>query len=69
MFTMKDGERYICQNRSCRAQVLVVSNSTEGASNPRCCCGAEMKKPYAKPTVRKLDKDEAEAFLAKDSVN
>ena len=27
----------------------------EGAFNPRCCCGEEMKKRYSKPTFRKMD--------------
>lgn len=34
-------------------------SSIEGSSNPRCCCGAEMKKVYSKPVLRELDKDAA----------
>jgi hypothetical protein len=25
-----------------------------GGHNPRCCCGAEMKKPYTAPVLREL---------------
>src|SRR5207249_11291969 len=29
----------------------------EGRSNPRCGCGAEMKKPYTQPVLRTFGKD------------
>lgn len=65
---MAKGQRFICVNPDCRAEIEVVKDSTEGTSNPRCCCGAEMKRPYSKPTVRKLDRREAEALLAQLSI-
>ena len=63
MFKMQTGERFCCMNPNCRAEIEVRKDSSEGTSNPRCCCGAEMKKPYSRPVVRKLDSDAARAFL------
>lgn len=56
---LKKGQRYRCQNRECAAEIEVTKDSVEGASNPKCCCGAEMKKVYSKPVLRTLDKDDA----------
>jgi len=53
--TMNVGQRYRCQNPDCRCEVVVIEASMEGAFNPQCCCGAKMKKPYRKPTFKKLD--------------
>ena len=49
------GEIYRCQNEHCRAEIKVTKGSLEGDSNPRCCCGAEMKKPYSTPVLRRLE--------------
>jgi hypothetical protein len=57
MFSMRRGAVYRCQNPGCRAEIEVTRDSVEGPSNPRCCCGAEMKKRYTKPVLRVLDKD------------
>jgi hypothetical protein len=54
---MIKGQIYRCQNRSCNCEVTVVKPSVEGRSNPRCCCGAEMKKTYVPPEVRELSSD------------
>ena len=51
---MADDEVFRCQNLACRCEVRVLKASIEGASNPKCVCGAEMKKPYGKPTLRVL---------------
>lgn len=51
---LRDGQVYRCQNADCRAEIHVVKPSIEGSSNPRCCCGAEMKKPYSAPTMTEL---------------
>jgi hypothetical protein len=59
MRMMQSGQRYRCQNVECRAEIEVKKASIEGSSNPRCCCGAEMKKVYSKPVLRELDKDAA----------
>lgn len=51
---MRKGQVYRCQNPNCRAEIQVARDSIESSSNPRCCCGAEMKKPYVAPTLRVL---------------
>jgi hypothetical protein len=33
---------------------VVKPSGTVGGKNPRCCCGAEMKKPYTPPVLREL---------------
>lgn len=43
-----------CQNLACRCEIQAISNSIEGHSTPRCCCGSEMKRIYAPPTVTKI---------------
>lgn len=55
LMIMVEGQVYRCQNRQCGAEVKVISGSVEGGANPRCCCGAEMKKPYTTPTLKRLD--------------
>ena len=45
---------YRCQDQLCRAEVQVTKNSTEGDESPRCCCGAEMKKLWSTPVLRRL---------------
>lgn len=52
---MVKGEVYRCQNPSCRAEVRVERDSTDGFSSPICCCGAEMKKPYEPPRLRRIE--------------
>jgi len=52
--TMKIGQRYAFLNPNCRCEIEVTKASTEANTIPRCCCGAEMKKPYAKPVLREL---------------
>ena len=52
---MQVGQHYRCVNPDCRCEVEVVEPSTESMFNLRCCCGAEMKKPYTKPVLRLLD--------------
>jgi hypothetical protein len=56
---MQKGQKYRCQNSECRAEIEVTKDSSEGALNPRCCCGAEMKKSYSEPVFRTLDEDAA----------
>ena len=57
MFIMETGKRYRCQNAECGAEIEVTKNSKEGSSNPRCGCGAEMKKLYSKPTLMRIEAD------------
>ena len=42
-------QRYICVNPLCRCQILATRASLDTQGNPRCRCGAEMKKPYSQP--------------------
>ncbi len=55
--SMIEGQVYRCQNRDCGCEVRVIKPSIESNSNPRCSCGAEMKKPYKTPVLRTLDPD------------
>jgi hypothetical protein len=59
MIAMREGQHYRCQNPECRAEIEVTKDSIEGISNPICCCGAPMKRPYSKPVLRVLDQGEA----------
>ena len=52
---MKIGEQWHCTNSACRCEVLVQSNSETGGTNPRCVCGAFMKKKYAPPNLTYLE--------------
>jgi hypothetical protein len=51
---MTEGQVFRCQNRDCGCEVRVLRTSINARANPRCCCGAEMKKPYRKPAFRPL---------------
>lgn len=52
---MKIGEQWHCTNPACHCELLVQTDSETGASNPRCVCGAPMKKNYVPPHVTYLD--------------
>jgi hypothetical protein len=52
---MKTGEHWHCTNPSCRCEILVQSNSEIEGSNPRCVCGALMKKQYVPPSLTYLE--------------
>lgn len=68
MITLHEGDRWICTNSVCRAEMVVVKHSESGTgTNPRCSCGTLLKKPYHRPTLRRLTTEEAESFLAKHS--
>jgi hypothetical protein len=51
---MTEGQIYRCLNRDCGCEIKVIRASIDAHANPRCCCGAEMKKPYRKPVLRTL---------------
>jgi len=55
-------EVYRCQNRDCRCEIRLIKASTQGTSNPRCFCGAEMKKPYVKPVFQEIGNSGAQFF-------
>jgi len=52
---MKTGELWHCINPACRCEVLVQSKGVIEGSNPRCACGAPMKKKYAPPNLTYLE--------------
>jgi hypothetical protein len=52
---MKEGKIYRCTNTKCLCEVKVIKGSLEASSNPRCCCGTEMKKSYTAPRVEIVD--------------
>jgi hypothetical protein len=66
---MTEGQVYRCQNRDCGCEVKVVKTSVDATSNPRCCCGAEMKKPYKKPVCRTSNSDTEALFNPKHNRN
>ena len=43
-----------CQNRNCGCEVRVIKSSIAGSSNPLCCCGTVMKKPYQPPVLQEI---------------
>ena len=47
-----------CQNRDCGCEIVVTKTPLETKANPKCVCGAEMKKPYSPPVFRKLEPDD-----------
>jgi hypothetical protein len=55
---MSQSQIYLCQNRACGCEIIVTSTSVEAKGNPRCFCGAEMKKPYSPPVLRTLDPED-----------
>jgi hypothetical protein len=52
---MKAGEQWHCMNPECHCEVLVQSNSGIDGNNPRCVCGAPMKKKYSPPSLTYLE--------------
>jgi len=54
---LRKGQIYRCQNAECRAEIEVVKDSIEAVSNPRCCCGFEMKRAYTIPVFSPLDRN------------
>lgn len=55
--SIAEGRVYRCQNRDCGCEIKVIKPSIESTSNPRCACGAKMKKPYETPVLRTLNPD------------
>ena len=51
---MNAGERWRCTNENCRCEVLVQSGGRVEGANPRCACGAPMKKAYVPPALTYL---------------
>jgi hypothetical protein len=67
--TITAGMRLRCQNPDCGCEIEVHRASKKAESNPRCCCcGAEMKRTYAKPALRELDDTATEFFGATETI-
>lgn len=50
---LRKGDRWHCLNQACRSEILVLASSDAwDGTNPRCSCGAIMKKPYAPPVLK-----------------
>ena len=64
---MKSGDRWRCINRNCQCEVLVESGGRVEGANPRCVCGAPMKKAYASPALRYLQFLHPDAELVANS--
>jgi hypothetical protein len=52
---MRSGDVWNCTNLACHAKILVQTESLGEGINPRCSCGALMKKKYTSPAFRYLD--------------
>ena len=52
---MLSGERWHCTNPACCCEVVVAANGQIQGMNPRCACGAIMKKNYSPPHMNYLD--------------
>jgi hypothetical protein len=52
---MKIEDRWHCTNPACGCEVLVERGGMVEGKNPRCSCGAGMKKKYAPPVLAHLD--------------
>jgi hypothetical protein len=47
----KPEDRWHCTNPACGCEALVESGGSVEGKNPRCSCGAAMKKKYAPPML------------------
>jgi hypothetical protein len=52
---LQKGQVFRCQNKQCSAEMQITKDSIEGESNPKCCCGAEMKKAWTTPLLTRLE--------------
>lgn len=64
---MRTGERWHCMNPACHCEISVQTNSALEGSNPRCVCGAPMKKSYVPPNLTYLEFLRIEAPAPEDS--
>ena len=54
---IEEGQVFRCQNRDCGCEIKALRSSVIAHKNPRCGCGADMRKPYRKPMFRALTSD------------
>ena len=52
---MKSEDRWHCTNSACGCEILVESGASQLGKNPKCSCGAAMKKRYVSPVLTYLD--------------
>lgn len=52
---MKSKDRWHCTAPACGCEVVVETEGNTEGQNPRCACGAAMKKKYAAPVLAYLD--------------
>jgi hypothetical protein len=52
---MLSGERWHCTDPACQCVVFVEAKGQIQGTNPRCACGAIMKKSYSPPHMNYLD--------------
>lgn len=52
---MKAGEQWNCSNPACGCEIVVQHSSVREGGNPRCVCGAPLKKKYAEPRLSYLE--------------
>ena len=52
---MKSKDRWHCTNPACGCEVSVENSASEDGKNPRCSCGAAMKKMYVSPVLTYLE--------------
>jgi hypothetical protein len=67
--TLRRGDRWICVNSECRAEIVVVTASKlTGGCNPHCSCGNLLKKPYEAPNLTRVSSEKA-AVLSGEQFN
>lgn len=49
------GERWHCTNLFCHCSILIETGTSQEGTNPRCSCGAIMKKEFKSPVFTYLD--------------
>ncbi len=47
----RKGQRFHCQNSQCDGEIQITREPAVNIANPRCVCGAEMKRLYVPPTI------------------
>jgi hypothetical protein len=47
----RKGQRFHCQNPDCDCEIQITHEPAVTITNPRCVCGAEMKRRYVPPTL------------------
>ena len=52
---MQTHDRWHCTHPTCGCRVLIESGASEDGKNPRCSCGAAMKKTYVSPVLTYLE--------------